>query len=47
MTELEGQILHWESVLKESRHLLSPSTEAIIEGTIRSLKKLKKLQEGE
>jgi len=41
MTQLEGCIKHWEAVLKESSHLLSPATRAIIESTIKYLKKLK------
>ncbi len=44
MTELEGQIRHWESVLKDSEYLLSPSTQAVITGTIKSLKELQKLK---
>jgi len=40
MTELEGYIRHWESVLTESGYILSPATLALIKGTVGSLKEL-------
>ena len=41
MTELEGCIRHWEQVLFYDRYLLSPAVQAIIELTIKYLKKAK------
>jgi len=47
MSELESQILFWESTLDEFRFLMSPATEALIKGTINSLKALQNLKRGE
>ena len=41
MTELEGCIRFWESILKTQRWSMELSTIAIIEATIKLLKKLK------
>ena len=40
MTELEGCIRFWESTLEKQRWFMATSTIAIIEATIRLLKKL-------
>lgn len=44
MTELEGQIRYWENLLLNHDYIISPSTQALIRGTIRSLKELQKLK---
>ena len=40
MTEVEGLIRFWESVLVEYRFLMSPSIQAHIEATIKNLRRL-------
>ncbi|GAJ02121.1 hypothetical protein ES708_34288 [subsurface metagenome] len=40
MTELEGLIHYWESVLKEFSYLLGPATLVLIQSTIKYLKQL-------
>lgn len=46
MTELEGAIKFWESMLKTSRFVMAISTIAVLESTIKYLKKLQKIEEG-
>ncbi|MBA7580734.1 hypothetical protein ES708_22628 [subsurface metagenome] len=40
MTDLEGLIYYWESILKEFSYLLGPSTLFLIQSTIKHLKQL-------
>ena len=44
MTELEGCIRFWESMLKHSRFIMSISTITQIEATIKFLKELQKVK---
>ena len=46
MTELEGCIRYWENKLEKMKAYLSPSEEALIESTIKFLKKLKEKTNG-
>jgi len=41
MTQLEGLIRFWEAMLKQSRFVMNPSTQAMIEATIKYLKGVK------
>ncbi|MBA7476573.1 hypothetical protein ES707_11961 [subsurface metagenome] len=46
MTDLEGEIRYWEAKLKHEKAYLVPAETALIEGTIRHLKELKKIKGG-
>jgi len=43
MTQLDGCIRHWESILFHDRYMLVPSTQVIIEHTVKYLKEYKEL----
>jgi len=45
MTELEGLIHYWKTLLTASRLVLSPETIYFAEQTIKALEELKKLKE--
>lgn len=43
--ELTGCINHWEAKLRHDRHLMEPSTQGLVESTVKFLKELKQIQE--
>lgn len=45
MTELEGNIKFWESILKNRRFMMAISTIAIVKSTIKHLKQLQEIEE--
>lgn len=45
MTELEGLILYWKSLLQFTGHILEPSVQAHITNTIKHLEELQRIKE--